>query len=62
MKVISRDAVLRLLDENGVVFRKTIEELPTFDISFEYAGWSDKCKDCQEWDCDWCEARVGYDD
>ena len=62
MKVISLDAVLRLLDENGVVFRKTIEELPTFDIQIEYAGHSDKCKDCQEFDCTLCKVKGASDD
>ena len=32
MKVISKDAVLRLLDENGVVFRKTIEDMPALEL------------------------------
>lgn len=32
MKMISRDEVLRLLDEDGIVFRKTIERLPTYEI------------------------------
>ena len=37
MKLISRDAVLRLLDMNGVVFRKEIEGLPLYD--YEQIRW-----------------------
>lgn len=39
MKMISRDEVLRLLDEDGVVFRKTIERLPTVELYM--------CKECK---------------
>ena len=38
MKMISRDAVLRLLDEDGIVFRKTVEALPAVELHM--------CKDC----------------
>ena len=39
MKMISRNAVFRLLDKDGIVFRKTIEELPTVELHM--------CKDCK---------------
>ena len=39
MKMISLDAILRILDEDGIVFRKTIEELPTNELYM--------CKDCK---------------
>ena len=39
MKLISRDAVLRLLDEDGIVFRKTVEALPAVELYM--------CKDCK---------------
>ena len=39
MKMISLDTVLRLLDEDGIIFRKTIEALPAIELYM--------CKDCK---------------
>lgn len=54
MQVISKDAVLSLLDLDKVSFRRELEEMPTFEFNPEPQGyWMNKfgmweCSECGE--------------
>lgn len=59
VELISRAVLLRMLDENGVVFRSEIEKIPAVDaVPVVHARWIDYKDDHQ---CSACKEHTIFD-